>query len=147
MSRDSSVGIETPTSWTVRGSNPGGEYIFRARPDRSCGPPSLLYSGYRYSFPGVKWPGRGVDHSYSSSAEVKERIELYLYSTSGSSWPALGRTFNFLGGKIILKYILRKRTGRQLMGLIWLKMERTVNSCECGNKLLVPQNVKNFLTS
>jgi hypothetical protein len=25
-----------------------------------------------------------------SSAEVKERIELYLYSTSGPSWPVIG---------------------------------------------------------
>jgi hypothetical protein len=25
------------------------------------------------SFPGVKWPGRGVDHPPSSSAEVKEK--------------------------------------------------------------------------
>jgi len=32
------------------------------------------------SFPGVKWPGRGVDHPPPSSAEVKERVELYLYS-------------------------------------------------------------------
>jgi len=30
------------------------------------------------SFPGVKWPGRGVDHPTPSSAEVKERIWLYL---------------------------------------------------------------------
>jgi hypothetical protein len=30
------------------------------------------------SFPGVKWPGRGVDHPPASSAEVKERVELYL---------------------------------------------------------------------
>jgi len=42
------------------------------------------------SFPGVKRPGRGVDHPPSSSAEVKERVELYLYSTSGLSWPAIG---------------------------------------------------------
>jgi hypothetical protein len=35
------------------------------------------------SFPGVKWPGRGVDHPPPSSAEVKERGKLYLYSTSG----------------------------------------------------------------
>ena len=28
------------------------------------------------SFPGVKRPGRGVDHPHSSSAEVKERLEL-----------------------------------------------------------------------
>jgi hypothetical protein len=32
------------------------------------------------SLPGVKWPRRGVDHPPSSSAEVKERVELYLYS-------------------------------------------------------------------
>jgi len=35
------------------------------------------------SFPGVKRPGRGVDHPPTSSAEVKERVELYLYSISG----------------------------------------------------------------
>jgi hypothetical protein len=44
------------------------------------------------SFPGVKRPGRGVDHPPTSSAEVKERVELYLYSTSGPSWPVIGRT-------------------------------------------------------
>jgi hypothetical protein len=54
--------------------------------------PRLLYNGYRVSFPGVKRPGRGVDHPPSSSAEVKERVELYLYSPSGPSWPVLGRT-------------------------------------------------------
>ena len=42
------------------------------------------------SFLGVKRPGRGVDHPPPSSAEVKERVELYLYSLSGSSWPVLG---------------------------------------------------------
>jgi hypothetical protein len=30
------------------------------------------------SFPGVKRPGRGVDHPPLSSAEVKKRVELYL---------------------------------------------------------------------
>jgi hypothetical protein len=44
------------------------------------------------SFRGVKRPGRGVNHPYSSRAEVKERVELYLYSLSGPSWPVLGRT-------------------------------------------------------
>jgi len=37
------------------------------------------------SFPGVKRPGLGVDHPPSSRVEVNERVELYLYSTSGSS--------------------------------------------------------------
>jgi hypothetical protein len=34
----------------------------------------------RCSFPGVKRPGRESDHSPSSSAEVKECVELYLHS-------------------------------------------------------------------
>jgi hypothetical protein len=41
------------------------------------------------SFPGVKRPGRGVDHT-PSSAEVKKRVELYPYSPFGPSWPVLG---------------------------------------------------------
>jgi len=47
------------------------------------------------SFPGVKRPGRDVDHPASSSSEVKERVELYLYSTSGhSSSSGMKFTFN-----------------------------------------------------
>jgi len=48
------------------------------------------YSMGTGSFPGVKRPGRGVDHVLPSSAEVKEKVELYLYSTSGPSWPVIG---------------------------------------------------------
>jgi hypothetical protein len=58
-------------------------------PDRPWGPPSLLYEGTG-SFPGVKRSGRDVDHPPPSSDEVKERVELYLYSPSGPSWPVLG---------------------------------------------------------
>jgi hypothetical protein len=39
---------------------------------------------------GVKWPGRGVDHPPPYSAEVIERVELYIYSNSGLPWPVLG---------------------------------------------------------
>jgi hypothetical protein len=42
------------------------------------------------SFLGVKRPRRGVDHPPPSSADVKERVELYLYSPSGPSWPVVG---------------------------------------------------------
>jgi hypothetical protein len=35
------------------------------------------------SFPGVNWLGRGVDHPPPSRAEVKERVELYIYSPLG----------------------------------------------------------------
>jgi hypothetical protein len=56
------------------------------RPWRS---PSLPYDGYRV-FPGGKtakawrWPPT------PPTAEVKERVELYIYSPSGPSWPVLG---------------------------------------------------------
>ena len=70
---------------------PVEDEIFRTRPDRPWSPPSLLYSGYRVSFPMVKRPGRGVDHQPRSTAEVKERVELYLYFLSGPSWPVLER--------------------------------------------------------
>ena len=39
---------------------------------------SLLFHGYRVSFPRVKRPERGVNHSPLFSAEVKEMVELYL---------------------------------------------------------------------
>jgi hypothetical protein len=42
------------------------------------------------SFPGVKRLGCGVDHPPPSSAEVKKRVELYLYSPSGPSLPLIG---------------------------------------------------------
>jgi hypothetical protein len=41
---------------------------------------------------GVNLPGRGVDHPTSSGADVKERVELYLFSHSGPSWSVLGQT-------------------------------------------------------
>ena len=49
-----------------------------------------------WSFPGVKRPVRGVDHPPRSSAEVEERVELYICPPSGPSWPGLGRTLPLL---------------------------------------------------
>jgi hypothetical protein len=48
------------------------------------------------SFPGVKWPGRGVDHTPPSSSEVKERVELFVHSPSLPSWPLNSRTLSLL---------------------------------------------------
>jgi hypothetical protein len=67
----------------VLGSNPGGGKIFCTHSDQPWGPPSLLYNVYQVSVLGVKQPGCGIDHSTPSSANVKERVELYLYSPSG----------------------------------------------------------------
>jgi hypothetical protein len=38
----------------------------------------------------VKRPGRGVEHRFSFSAEVKNKVEPKLYFFSGSSWPVKG---------------------------------------------------------
>jgi hypothetical protein len=69
-------------------------------PHSSCGAPKLLSIGYRVSFPGVKRPGRDVNHPPPSSADVKETVELYLYS-SGPSRHVIGWPLPF--------YILRRR--------------------------------------
>ena len=77
------------TGWTVRGSHPGGDEIFRTRPDRPWGPPILLNNGSRV-FPGGRAAGAWRIPPTPFSAEVKERVELYLYSISGPSWPVIG---------------------------------------------------------
>ena len=52
--------------------------------------PHVAYNGYRVPIPRVKQPRRGVDHPPPSSAEVKDRVQLYLYSPSKPSWSVLG---------------------------------------------------------
>jgi hypothetical protein len=48
------------------------------------------------SFLEVKRSGHGVDHPPPSSVEVKERVGLYLHSTSGPLWPVTGWTILFI---------------------------------------------------
>ena len=89
MGRDSSVGIAT--GYGLDG--PGIEYRWGrdfphpSRPSLRPTQPSMQW------VPGLcrggKRPRRGVDHPPPSSAEVKQRVELYLYSPSGLSWPVL----------------------------------------------------------
>jgi len=56
----------------VWGSIHGGGEIFLTRPDWLSEPPSLLYSGYRVTFPGVKRPGRGVGHPPHLTPRLKK---------------------------------------------------------------------------
>jgi len=49
---------------------PVGGVIFSIRPNRPWGPLIFFCNGYRVYLPGVKRPGRGVDHS-PSGAEVE----------------------------------------------------------------------------
>ena len=68
------------TGWTVRGSNPGGGRDFPHPPVPDLGPTQPPIQWVPGLSRGVKRPGRGVDHPPSSNSEVKERVELYLYS-------------------------------------------------------------------
>jgi hypothetical protein len=62
VGRGRSVGIATRYVLDGPGIESRWGEIFRTRPGRPWGPLCLLYNGYRVSFPGVKRPGRGVDH-------------------------------------------------------------------------------------
>ena len=83
------------TNYRAGCSKPRKGETFRIRPDRPWGPPILLYKGYRVSFPGIKRPGRGVDHPTPSTAEVKKE-ELRLYSPSVPSWPVTEQNLHFI---------------------------------------------------
>jgi hypothetical protein len=113
------LSITNPT-WTVLGWKPGLRGVIEFVSDLAVGRDGVVGIATRYeldgpgiesqwgegarfsapvqtsctmgtgSFPGVKRSGRGVDHPPLSSAEVKERVELYLYSPSRPSWPVLG---------------------------------------------------------
>ena len=76
----SSVGIATAYGLDGPGidSRWGRDFPHLSRP--ALRPTQQLYNGYRV-FPGGKvWPGRDADPSPPSSANVKNRVELYLYS-------------------------------------------------------------------
>jgi len=85
----SSVRIATRYGLDDPGSNP-----FKARFSAHIQtgpwnhPPSYTIS--TVYFPEVKRPGRRVDHPPPSSAEVKDRVELYFYSRSGDSRRVVG---------------------------------------------------------
>jgi len=66
-----------------------GDRIAVGTSDRTWFPPSLICNGYWIFFPGLKKPGRGADHITPSNSQVKERVELQLYTPSRPSWPVL----------------------------------------------------------
>jgi hypothetical protein len=68
----SSVGITTGYGLDGPGIESRWGRDLTTCPDRSWGPPSLLYNGYRVSFPGVKQPRRGVDQSPHLGPRLKK---------------------------------------------------------------------------
>jgi len=106
------------------------EAIFSTPVQTAPGAHPASYTMGTGSFPGVKRPGPGVDHPHPSRAEDKERVELYLYSPSGSSWSVLGRTLplplfpiqsltRFLYKRINVKFLFHvMKTYRRSRGIV-----------------------------
>ena len=84
VGRDSSVGIATRYG-LGSGDRIPVEATFSALVQTGPGAHPASYTMGTGSFPGVKWLERGFDHPPPSSTEVKERVQLYLYSPSGPS--------------------------------------------------------------
>jgi len=82
--RERSVGIATSLR-TGRSVDriPVPDEIFLNCPHRCWSPLKLLLNGCQVSFPGIELPGLSIN-------EFKGRVQLYLYSPSGPSWPVLG---------------------------------------------------------
>jgi hypothetical protein len=66
-------------------------------------------------FPAAKWPGRGIDHPNPSGAEIKERVELYLYSHCGPSWSVLSLTYLYLLFESFGKYVQKIQVSLNLI--------------------------------
>ena len=68
----------------------GGRARFSAPVQTGPGTHPASYTMDTGSFKGVNRPGRDVDPSTPSNAVGHERVELYLYSPYGPSWPVPG---------------------------------------------------------
>jgi hypothetical protein len=71
----------------IGSSNPGRIENFSISSRPAQGSPSLLSSGYRQLFPGVKRQGREADHSPTTSSEVKKKCGSTHPLPHTSSWP------------------------------------------------------------
>ena len=81
--------------WTLRESNPGGAKFSAAVQTVSGDYQPSCRMGIG-SFPGIKLPRSALHLPPATSAEVKERVALYLYTSSGTSWFLQGRTLRFM---------------------------------------------------
>ena len=91
VGRDSSVGIAIRYVLDGRGMKSWWGARYSAPLQTSPGAHPAFCTIGTGSFPGLKLPGRGVDNLPPYSTEIKERVQLYIYSISGPSWPVIVR--------------------------------------------------------
>ena len=96
VDRDSSVGIATRYGLDGPGIESRWGWHFSAPIRTGPGAHPAFCTMRTGSFLGGKAAGAWRWPPTPYSAEVKERVGLHLYSTSGPSWPVLGRTLPLL---------------------------------------------------
>jgi len=94
VGRDSVVGIATRYGLDGAGIAFRKRRGFPCRPERSGAHPASYTLGTG-SVPGVKRPGREINHIPPSSADIEERIELNHFYPSDPSW-LVTFTFTFM---------------------------------------------------
>ena len=77
------------TGWMVRGSNPSGGRDFPHQSRSALGPTQPPIKWSPDLFRGSSGRGVALKTHPPPSVEVKERVELYIQSPSGTSWPIL----------------------------------------------------------
>jgi len=117
VGRDSSVGTATRYGLDGPGIESRWGARFSAPVKTGPGAQRVSFTMGTGSSSGVKRPVRGVDHPPPSSDEVKERVELYLYSHSGLSWPVIGCTVPLLccavaNAPLISSWLAERLSGR-----------------------------------
>ena len=115
--------------------------IFRTRPDRPWGPPSLLYNGYWVFSPGTQQQGRGVDHPTPFGAEVEETAVIPLLPL----WNLMACSRWTLPSHVTTPYIWSLAWGKKTDREHWRK-----NRWECldlgGGQYVIKDNVQFVLT-
>ena len=131
--RDSSVGIATLYGMDGPGIELRREAIFPApnqtRPEANIAS-RIMSTG---SFPGVKRPGRGVNHAPSSSAEVKERVELQPYSPYGPSRQVTGRSLPLPKAIIFCPILTKPGVWQIFVKVLQMKFHEIVSSGSCAD--------------
>jgi hypothetical protein len=128
IGRDSVVGIAARYALDVPGIESKWRRDIRHPSGPALGSTQSPVQGVPPFFPVVKLPWRGLDHPPSSSAEFKERVDLYLYSQSRLSWHVLGWTSSFLPllSTVTLEFTYKLRNELNVFAsdLEWLDLDR-----------------------
>jgi hypothetical protein len=88
------------------------------------------------TFPGGKAAGAWRWPATQSITEVKETVELHLYSPCVPSWQVVGRTLRFIFHKPVYVYAPAPEASSTSVFMVWLLTYMTVTSEHTANSLI-----------